>query len=411
MGSQSCCLRPEEKISEIKSGYIQGEIKEIREIDKGGFPQDSQQGYRAEANIQGGTEISNKSQISNQQIYNSQNEQQSKLGNANEAQIESKNQNENEPKDQNEEKNQNKEKNQNIKSQNAGNGENISGAAVKNNMEQQQQKEERREEHGEEQGEEQGEQLGEEYVEEEVEEIEEEVEELEPIEEGQMYDPINQLGETITQTYYLNGNNNNIQGQIINNENEKNQYINMDVNNANSYANNNEQNLAFINPTSQEMVDLNALQNMPIGGETGNIDINQYYQQGVAISGTNNIEITSSNPINEGNADINQYFQQSSDTGNGDLGNYVGISNALDSNNYVNQNQGTFDLNNLQGTSIENTYTVPTDNQGSNINYSGQEVTDYKTYGNAEITTNNVESSYANPSQSYSFNYSSQAQY
>lgn len=397
MGSQSCCLRPDEKITEIKSGNIHAEIQEIKEIDKDGFPQDSEQVYRAEANIQGGTEVSNKSQTSNQQIYNSQNEPQSKLGNVNEAQTEPKNQDENEPKDQNEEKNQN------IKSQNSGNGENISNAAVKDNMEQQQ-------------GKEQGELQNEEGVEEEVEEIEE-VEELEPIEEGQMNDPLNQYGgDTNVQTYYLNGNdNNNMQDQIINNENEYNQYLNVDANNANSYENINDQNVAFINPTSQDVVDLNTIQNMPIGNETENIDINQYYQQGVDISGTNNIdyknEETSSTPIIEGNAVINQYFQQSSDTGNADLGNYVDTTNALDSNNYISQNQGIFDLNNLQGTSTENTYTVAAENQGSNINYAGQEVTDYKAYGNAEVTTSNVESMYTSPSQTFSFNYSSQAQY
>ena len=396
MGSQSCCLRPDEKITEIKSGNIHAEIQEIKEIDKDGFPQDSEQVYRAKANIQGGTEVSNKSQTSNQQIYNSQNEPQSKLGNVNEAQTEPKNQDENEPKDQNEEKNQN------IKSQNSGNGENISNAAVKDNMEQQQ-------------GKEQGELQNEEGVEEEVEEIEE-VEELEPIEEGQMNDPLNQYGDTNVQTYYLNGNdNNNMQDQIINNENEYNQYLNVDANNANSYENINDQNVAFINPTSQDVVDLNTIQNIPIGNETENIDINQYYQQGVDITGTNNIdyknEETSSTPIIEGNAVINQYFQQSSDTGNADLGNYVDTTNALDSNNYISQNQGIFDLNNLQGTSTENTYTVAAENQGSNINYAGQEVTDYKAYGNTEVTTSNVEGMYTSPSQTYSFNYSSQAQY
>ena len=111
MGNQTCCSKPEEKFMEVKGGQSHGELIDI---DKDGYPHDSEQNYRAEGNFQGETEVSNQVQISNQQIYN-QDVQQSKLGNAYEVQIDAKNPNENdnEPKDQNENDNEPKDQNEN----------------------------------------------------------------------------------------------------------------------------------------------------------------------------------------------------------------------------------------------------------------------------------------------------------
>jgi hypothetical protein len=278
--------------------------------------------------------------------------------------------------------------------------------------------EEQGEEKGEEQGEEQGEGEGEgegdgeevegEEDEEEVEEVEDDQNEEGQNEEVQEQNPIDQLGETIDKTTYINANNN-IEGQIINTGNEINQY------DANSYVNSYDQSGAFISATSQN-IDLNSLQ------VTGN----EYYQQGIETMGTNTNDYTnlgiSSTPVIEGSTDYNQYnqyYQQSSTTGNIDLNNYGTTSNDV----YTNQNTGTFDLNNLnlgetttsntnyntygiEGTTVDNTYTIPAENQSSTVTFSGQpEITDYNAYGNAEVTTSNYEGSYINSSQSYNYNY------
>ena len=177
---------------------------------------------------------------------------------------------------------------------------------------------------------------------------------------------------------------------------------------------------------------MNDLNTVNTGVVTGNDDINQYFQQGEVTMGAtdyNNVGV-STNPIIGEN--YTQYYQQSSTTENVDLNNYGTTSNDLGLNNYTTQNTGTFDLNNLnlgqtstsnidynsygiQGTTVDNTYTFSSDNQNSNITYSGQpEVVDYNTYNNTQFTSN-FESSYGNPSQSYSYNYSvpvtSQTQY
>ena len=145
MGNQTCCFKPDEKFMEVRGGQLHGEMIDV---DKDGYPHDSQQGYREESNIQGEIQNSNQIQISNQQIYN-QDVQQAKLGNAYEVPIDTKSPNENDNENDNENENdndnendidnepkdQNEENNQIMQSQNSGEADNMKESPIKSRAE------------------------------------------------------------------------------------------------------------------------------------------------------------------------------------------------------------------------------------------------------------------------------------
>ena len=269
MGIENCCLRPEEKKEEITHS------NQINEVKSNEFPQDSVQINNLEED----------NQLQTRKI------------------------------------------NQNL---------NDKGELSNQGLDQQKQNEEN-EEQAEEQMEEQADELGEGEEEGQVVEVHEEIE-IEDVIPGQedvkieeQINPIDQLGETVVQTTYLNNPNN------INTNNYTQQELNdifQETNlskPANSYIDYNNQNIGFVNTASAEgAFDLN---NMQIQSNVLN-DINmQNLDYGLSSS--------AAVPIN--NENINALLKNDNNA-----------NAALDLNNLREENTGNLDLNNFNIDSLNN---------------------------------------------------------
>lgn len=400
MGAQNCCLKPEVKKTELEGGQVSGEIVDI---DKDAYPHDSEQIYRAEGNNKAEFEAQN--QVSNQEIYNKE-AQSPQLGNTYEVAVSANNQNNIE----NEEK-ENNQNIQNIQSPNKINSEENNNAEQENNspkpedgnvMEAQQveEKETNKIEQGEEEAEEQVE--VEEQVEEEGEGEGEGEEGQEEAEQGgeqeeekndNASDPL--LGATVNDTNYIVDNNNyNFQQ---NSEPEQYEYINGQIykvignnsaNETNSYVNNYESGAFISAENSNNAYDTNNLNNIQVlqpssGNE--NVDLNQYFQQGV--SGNFELNNYSVNP----NVDFNNLGFSTSVP----QANYYQSVN-LESNNLVTQNTGTFDLNNINlGQANDNNIEVSQYNVGVSPQSGNAVASSYNMQG---MTMSNIgEATYAIP--------------
>ena len=390
MGAQNCCLKPDVKKTEVQSTQLS---EGIVDIDKDGYPHDSQQPYGAEGENKAEFEAQN--QVSNQEIYNKE-AQSPQMGNTYEVAINANNPNDLE--------NEEKENNQNIQSPNKVNSEeknnveqeNSPGPEDGNVMEQQQVEEKEEKEETKEKEENKEEQVEEEVEEQvEVEEQEEGIEEEQgeggngeeeersggEEEEGQNEeenDPL--LAATVNDTNYITGNNNlNIPqtGEVEHYEYINGQYYKViqsnDANEGNSYVNNYNESGAFISAVnSNNAFDINNLNNIPVVEPTAgteNVDLNQYFQQGAGVS--------------SGNFDLNNYSVN--------LNNNLGISTAVPEGNYYQstnlelnkQNTGTFDINNLNlGQTNSNNVEVPQYNIGVSMQSGNDISSSYAMQGN-----------------------------
>lgn len=371
MGVENCCLRPEEKKDEIHTNQINEEINNS-------FPQDSQQINNLETNNQIQSQQLNQNASANQQISPD------KVGNTHEISI---NENENE-----------KSGNYNIK-------QGIDLPKQNEDIEKQ----------AEEQMEEQAEELGEGEEEGQVVEVHEEVEieDIIPGKEGDKFEdlnPIDQLGETVVQTTYINNPNN------INNNNyiqeELNGIFNIEGNNiskpADSYVDYNSQNIPLVSTASTEgAFDLNNIQIQP--NETN--DINSQNVNYYSMSSGAAVPINYDNNANTG-FDLNNLGQN---IGNFDLNNL----NVDSSNNYVDNSQ--YNLESKNYNNDLNSLIIKDSNIGSGANYSieanplGRNMTfgiqnegnNYENIESLQALKSNVEgSSYINPGQTTSYNYS-----
>ena len=168
----------------------------------------------------------------------------------------------------------------------------------------------------------------------------------------------------------------------------------------NAVANSYNESGAFISATS-DSTNTYDLNNLQVGGSSGVIDANQYYQQGATTTDYNNYGVTNatSYPISGENVG---YYQQGDTT----TTNYYQGAEGTTNVDYTLNSQptGTFDLNNLN---MGNTYEV-NGASASTMTFSGdQGITNYNTYGaTQDITTSNVQSTYVTPTQNYSYNYS-----
>ena len=439
MGNLSCCLKPEEKIAEIKGSQIQAEIIED-------YPHDSNL-IRAQGNAQ--LEAEGLKETSNQYDSaikspksNEQNEQENNL-------------NMQSPKDGDATNNNyieqdvNSPKQEEANPEEAHNEEQVEEQRGGEDGEEAEQVEEQGNEQGEEEGEEQVEEQVEEEGEEQVEEQVEEEGEEQGEEQGQFdgQDPL--IGETIAETTYINASNNNkVQNgeetnvQIIKNEEDLNQYFsevgNIATNNANTYLNSYNQDEGFANAASnQEAVDLNSLQvvssiarndnlnqyiqqDVETANEsTGKVDYSQYFQQGTTVSG--NVDLNSYGttvPSSTGNEQLNQYFQNAassqtfdlnlgqSSTDNADLGQYNFVAGTT-------SNMGNTDLNSydIQGNgfssndaAISQSYVINA--VDPNITFGEQNnIQNFNEYQSTRVVSTKVENSYVGPTKTYSYSY------
>lgn len=441
MGAQNCCSKPDEKHLEVKGGA------EIVDIDKEGYPHDSEQ-----EKVDGSKVVFEaNNQVSNQEIYNKE-VQSPEAGNAYEVAVAVKS-----PKDHVQEEQLENEQ---------GGEEHYAEQAIGSpkpedgHLEGEVREGEQVEDQGEEQVEEVEEQV---EVEEQAdgeghggdEGEQEEVVEEQQEEGGQIksQEPM-AMAQTVAGTTYLTADNTNNLGvqqtngqqyQVLKNQDELNQYFNQIGNNASNVVSYNE-NGAFAT-TNATSYDVNNLQGTTEG------DLNQYFQQGSSSTNANfdlnNLGATTGAAYQVSNAnDYSQYFQQSSTgasaTGNVDYGassaNYYQTATGtatttttnVDYNNLASQNTGTFDLNNLNlgqttttvnnvdlsqynlggvvsqtGNAITSTYAIP-GTTTSNVAYTGgqQEGATFGEYQATQVATKKVQSTYVAPTQSYSYNYS-----
>ena len=382
MGVENCCLRPEEKKDEITHS------SQINEEKNNSIPQNIKQINELEAN----------KQLQSQQMHQNINQEISseKIGNTHEVSI-----NENE---------QNEKPNNDYSQQ----GKDFPKQNEEN------------EERSKEQMGEQVEELGEEGEEEgQVVEIHEEVEieDITPGIEGVKFEedinPLEQLGETVTQTTYINNPNN------INNNNytqeELNNIFNIESNNiskpANSYIDYNSQNIPFVSTASAEgAFDLNNMQIQT--NEINNIN-NQnlnYYDNVSGALASNNMEdlnILLKNGNNE-KADI-EFNNLGQNTGNFGLNNL----NVDSLNNNANNSQYNLESKTNYNNDF-NSLVVQDSNSGPDANYpilanplisamtfgAQNEGNNQENLENSQMLKNNVEGfSYINPAQSASHNY------
>ena len=384
MGVENCCLRPEEKKDEITHS------SQINEEKNNLIPQNIKQINELEANKQ--LQIQQMHQNINQEISSE------KIGNTHEVSI-----NENE---------QNEKPNNDYSQQG------------KDFPKQNEENEERSKEQMGEQVEELGEE-GEEEEEGQVVEIHEEIEieDITPGIEGVKFEedinPLEQLGETVTQTTYINNPNN------INNNNytqeELNNIFNIEGNNiskpANSYIDYNSQNIPFVSTASAEgAFDLNNMQIQT--NEINNIN-NQnlnYYDTASGALASNNMEdlnILLKNGNNE-KADI-EFNNLGQNTGNFGLNNL----NVDSLNNNANNSQYNLESKTNYNNDF-NSLVVQDSNSGPDANYPilanplisamtfgvQNEGNNHENLENSQMLKNNIEGfSYINPAQSASYNY------
>ena len=275
--------------------------------------------------------------------------------------------------------------------------------------------------------EEQVEELGEEEEEGQLVEIHEEVEieDVFPDKEGVKFEeeinPLDHLGETIVQTTYINNPNN------INNNNytqkELNDILNVEGNNisksANSYINYNSQIIPFVSTASVEgSFDLNNMQTQSNEINDINTQNLNYYNTdlGGAVSNNNeDLNVLLLKNGNNTNEDIN-FNNLGQNTGNFDLNN----ENVDSSNNKVDDLQYNLESK-TNYNNVFNSLVIQDANSDSGVNYSNLANTliSTMTFGvqnkgnnnenlvNFQVLKNNFKgSSYINPSQSVSYNYS-----
>ena len=277
-----------------------------------------------------------------------------------------------------------------------------------------------------EQMEEQVEELGEEEEGQLVEIHEEvEIEDVIPDKEGVKFEeeinPLDHLGETIVQTTYINNPNN------INNNNyiqkELNDIFNVEGNNiskpANSYINYNSQIISFVSTASAEgAFDLNNMQTQSNEINDINTQNLNYYNTdlGGAVSNNNkDLNVLLLKNGNNTNEDIN-FNNLGQNTGNFDLNN----ENVDSSNNKVDDLQYNLESK-TNYNNVFNSLVIQDANSDSGVNYSNLANTliSAMTFGiqnkgnnnenleNFQVLKNNFKgSSYINPSQSVSYNYS-----
>lgn len=371
MGIQSCCLRPEEKRVEISSPDQENDNE---------IPQDSQQINNIEAN----------NQLENQQI--NQQVTSSKVGNIQEMEV---NHNENEQIEQ---------------------SANIQNDEVNNNINQEAINSPQQNEENEEQMEEQGEEAREEGDEEEeqVVEVHEEVEiEDVPLQQGakneeELINPLDQLGDTVAQTKYINNQDNN---NINNSQEELNRIFNVGGNQmSNSHVTFNDPNQVapIISTASAE----------------GAFDLNQLSMQQSGIN-ANYYGMTSSVPAPISNEDINQFLNNANNE-NYDLNNNnteqfdLNNLNMDTSNNNVeystyglgiasqtvNYNNDINSLGINANAGSGEAYEIHGGNTSSTLTFGGQGENNYQNFENAQVSNVVENSTYAIPGQSVSFNYS-----
>ena len=378
MGVENCCLRPEEKKEEI----IQSNL--LRVEKNSSFPHDSEQIKNIETN----------NQLQSQEINQEENQQISadKEGNIHEISLNEK------------EKNENAENYQNQQ------GEDFQ----KQNEENEEQAEEQMEEHVQELGEEGDEEEG--QVVEVHEEIE--IEDVTPAKEGANFEeinPLDQLGETVVKTTYINDPNN------INNNNYTQQQLN-DIligegNNfskpANSYMDYNNQNVQFVSTASAEgAFDLNNIQIQPNENDMNSQHVNFYGMDSGAQVPINNVDLNTLLK-NDNNANANFDINVGQSTGNFDLNNL----NVDSSNNNVGNVQYNLESQ-INYNNELNSLPIQDSNIVSGVNYSiaANPLISTMTFGvqnegnnyeNVQVFKSEVGgSSYIDPVQSASYNYS-----
>lgn len=360
MGIQSCCLRPEEKKVEISS---------LDQENDNEIPQDSQQINNIDAN----------NQLENHQI--NQQITSSKVGNVQEIEV---NHNENE---------------QIVQSGNIQNN-NINQEAMDSP-----QQNYANEEQMEEQGEEEEEQVVEVHEEIEIEDVPQQGAKNEE----ELINPLDQLGDTVAQTTYINNQDNN---NINNTQEELNRIFNAGGNEIpNSYITFNNLNHPIISTASAE----------------GAFDLNQLsmQQSGAHAENANYYGMTSSVPAPISNEEMNQFLNNANNM-NYDINNNV--SEHFDLNNLNmdasnnNAQYSTYDLgiasqtvdynNDLNSLGINanagsgQTYEIHGGNTSSTLTFGGQGENNYQNFENAQVSNVVENSTYAIPGQSVSFNYS-----
>ena len=384
MGVENCCLRPEEKKEEIIYS------NQLSVEKNSSFPHDSEQINKIETN----------NQLQSQQINQNENQQISseKEGNIHEISLNER------------EKNENSENYQNQQGQ----GEDF------------QKQNEENEEKAEEQMEEQVEELGEEGEEEEgqVVEVHEEIEieDVIPGKEGANYEeinPLDQLGETVVKTTYIN-NPNNINNNIYTQQ-ELNGILTGEGNYfskpANSYVDYNNQNIPLVSTASSEgAFDLNNIQIQPNESGINSQHVNFYGSDSGAQVPINNEDLnTLLKNSNNANTDYN-INNLGQNTGNFDLNNL----NVDSSNNNVDNLQYNLESkinynNDLNSLAIQDSnlvsgvnYSIAPNPLISNMTFGVQkEGNNYENVENLQVFKSEVGgSSYINPVQSGNYNYS-----
>lgn len=223
-------------------------------------------------------------------------------------------------------------------------------------------------------------------------------------------DPMDNLGETVVETIYNNNTNAN-NAEQVNQEQGNAQVEYKKPMTMNEYVNSiNQSGGVGFTASAQGAVDVSSVPIMPSANMSGTNDNNEYIQQGSYIVSDNNGNNAFSQYYNAssyvgqtGTDNFNQYYQNADGTTNIDLNN-LQDQQVYDLNNFGQNITSNTDFNQYNLGMVSQTggtYELPTTDSGSNMIYTQQGISDYNTYGTA-----NLEGTFSSPTQTYGLNFS-----